>query len=335
MQHEFGVKINNWPLVDMILHSLRFAQPSIGLKKEVHGFLIGRNIEKGIVVEEAVPMRHGTETSVQFTDEDYVSAAEIGESAARKGQYIVGWYHSHPGLSVFMSSMDVETHLGYQGPNPKCIAIVIDPLKISPDIRQWIGFFKLDDPKKGINAKSVDVEVELPAHLTTIAYTLSRISEKYAHGQPLIIEKSEETTYKRHESILHTAGFLQTVKKSIEETFSQVTSKLSLEISESKRASKADSLEIVRQLSAIKSNTQEIAKHLSIIQNTVSRGIEDGNERLMEKILGSEKNINVLMQQNLTMNQLLENINEEVLILLERQEKAPPETKGGNLDERK
>jgi hypothetical protein len=44
-----------------------------------------------------------------------------------RGEYIVGWYHSHPGFGCFLSSIDVETQLGLQRMFPQCVALVVDP----------------------------------------------------------------------------------------------------------------------------------------------------------------------------------------------------------------
>ncbi len=64
--------------------------------------------------------------------------------------YIVGWYHSHPGLNVFMSPIDIETQRTYQAMFPKAIALVIDPVQFSvswkiSDLK--IGVFRIDKNK--------------------------------------------------------------------------------------------------------------------------------------------------------------------------------------------
>ena len=42
------------------------------------------------------------------------------------GKQIVGWYHTHPGLSIFLSSMDIWLHSNFF-PQPWHVALVIDP----------------------------------------------------------------------------------------------------------------------------------------------------------------------------------------------------------------
>jgi len=53
----------------------------------------------------------------------------------------LGWIHTHPTQTCFMSSLDLHTHLGYQIMLPEAIAIVCAPSK-QPS---W-GVFRLTDP---------------------------------------------------------------------------------------------------------------------------------------------------------------------------------------------
>jgi len=40
---------------------------------------------------------------------------------------IVGWYHSHPGLGLFLSQTDVGTHMGFYQFSPYAVSLVADP----------------------------------------------------------------------------------------------------------------------------------------------------------------------------------------------------------------
>ena len=50
----------------------------------------------------------------------------------------VGWYHSHPGFGVFLSSTDLHTpHTGFKdGP---FVAVVLDPVRKETGVFSWIG----------------------------------------------------------------------------------------------------------------------------------------------------------------------------------------------------
>jgi len=47
----------------------------------------------------------------------------------RPDLYIIGWYHSHPGFDLFLSTIDIETQKRYQMMFPKAIAMVVDPME--------------------------------------------------------------------------------------------------------------------------------------------------------------------------------------------------------------
>lgn len=67
----------------------------------------------------------GSPVSVKFTPE---GLAEVARSLAgiRYDYVVVGWYHSHPGMGVFMSDVDVRTQrAGF--PHPHQVALVVDP----------------------------------------------------------------------------------------------------------------------------------------------------------------------------------------------------------------
>ncbi|MFQ6087894.1 MAG: Mov34/MPN/PAD-1 family protein [Candidatus Methanofastidiosia archaeon] len=110
----------------MIDHANRFAPERL----EVLGFLIGERFSyegrEYTLVEDVVTGKlETTAFSVRFERE----FSELFErlSELREDYMIVGWYHSHPGLTCFLSSTDVETQRTLF-PKPYHYAIVIDPV---------------------------------------------------------------------------------------------------------------------------------------------------------------------------------------------------------------
>ena len=99
----------------IVLHATRFANTKVPMDvwKEVYGFLIGTVEDTRVLVKKAVPMAHGSSVEVEFTDEHYIKSAQIDSWAAERNMFIVGWYHSHPGLGLFLSSTDIQNQLGY------------------------------------------------------------------------------------------------------------------------------------------------------------------------------------------------------------------------------
>ncbi len=91
----------------------------------IHGFLFSEQIEKSPIFTQVIDGAVG-EMSIK-KDKEY------------PGSIIAGWWHSHPNLGVFLSSVDIKTMEMF---NKAChVALVVDP------IRGERAFFKIDDEK--------------------------------------------------------------------------------------------------------------------------------------------------------------------------------------------
>ncbi|MHA1145580.1 MAG: Mov34/MPN/PAD-1 family protein [Candidatus Helarchaeota archaeon] len=136
---------------NMMLHMLYYANSGIPESKwvETAGWLIGRIEGDDVFCVDAVPIMSGSSSEFAFKDEHYIKAAQIDDAlyAEGKGEFIVGWYHSHPGLNLFLSHTDIINHLGFQSANPKAIALVFDHTKYD-ERRKNYGFdiYRLNDP---------------------------------------------------------------------------------------------------------------------------------------------------------------------------------------------
>jgi len=103
------------------------------LHNEVGGALVGKwrvdeaRGEKFVVVEGALPApytRHGS-SFVTFTQDSLVALHEQLEQR-HPGKQMVGWYHTHPGLGLFLSGYDAWLHEHFF-PELWQVALVIDP----------------------------------------------------------------------------------------------------------------------------------------------------------------------------------------------------------------
>ena len=94
---------------------------------EVAGLMIGKEGGGVIEVWDAVTGPQVGTAGFVHLDELFMAKVADALHSANIGLYIVGWYHSHPGLNVFMSAVDVRTQLAYQSIYPKSVALVIDP----------------------------------------------------------------------------------------------------------------------------------------------------------------------------------------------------------------
>ncbi|KAG8636540.1 AMSH-like ubiquitin thioesterase 3 isoform X3 [Manihot esculenta] len=84
-----------------------------------------------------VPKQESTSDSCQTLNEE-----EIFEVQDSLSLFPLGWIHTHPSQTCFMSSVDLHTHYSYQIMLPEAIAIVMAPTDaLSPH-----GIFHLSDP---------------------------------------------------------------------------------------------------------------------------------------------------------------------------------------------
>lgn len=111
--------------------------------REIGGVLLGEfyRDENGSFVEitDHIEARtaKSTDVSLTFTHETW---EQISQEQSRRGgeARIVGWYHSHPGLGVFMSREDEFIHTSFFA-DPWNVALVVDPV-----YHNW-GCFKWND----------------------------------------------------------------------------------------------------------------------------------------------------------------------------------------------
>ncbi len=114
----------------IILYASRYANKSIPKEdwKEIYGMLIGYTDEELVYVERAEALTFGHATDVQLDERHYAFIEEIENKLYKENnnRFIVGWFHSHPGLNLFFSYIDLINHLGFQGKNPDAIGLVFD-----------------------------------------------------------------------------------------------------------------------------------------------------------------------------------------------------------------
>lgn len=119
-----------------------------GYPIEIAGHYVGwplLDVETGLpitYIEQSLEaITTGTPTHVTIHPESLIAVDAL---CKRTGTLLVGYYHSHPGLSVFQSGTDTSYYGDYFR-EPYQIAIVVDPTRTSKDKLdprgEWIGFF--------------------------------------------------------------------------------------------------------------------------------------------------------------------------------------------------
>ncbi|XP_031260740.1 AMSH-like ubiquitin thioesterase 2 isoform X3 [Pistacia vera] len=108
--------------------------------------VLGAFLENGTfyVTTLIIPKQDSTSNSCQAVNEEEVFAIQNERSL-----FPVGWIHTHPSQSCFMSSIDLHTHYSYQVMVPEAFAIVVAPTDSSRSATvtlQSSGIFRLTDP---------------------------------------------------------------------------------------------------------------------------------------------------------------------------------------------
>jgi proteasome lid subunit RPN8/RPN11 len=121
---------------DMEAHALSNTRVELG------GVMLGhqRIDEQGrpfVVVTDSLRAEHyeATKGSFKFTHETWSQISRQRE-AFRPGLEMVGWYHTHPGWSVFLSGMDLFICNNFFN-RPLDVALVIDPCEQDRGWFQW------------------------------------------------------------------------------------------------------------------------------------------------------------------------------------------------------
>lgn len=104
---------------------LSLALPNTRANLETCGILCGTLISNALFISKLViPDQESTSDTCETINEDKLFDYVDGEDLM-----VLGWIHTHPTQTCFMSSRDLHTHAGYQAMMPESIAIVCAPSK--------------------------------------------------------------------------------------------------------------------------------------------------------------------------------------------------------------
>ncbi|KAK2744001.1 hypothetical protein FQN57_004454 [Myotisia sp. PD_48] len=122
---------------DLRVQFLKIAAPNTNNNLETCGMLCGTLISNALFISKLViPEQESTPDTCEMLNEsamfDYCESEDL---------MVLGWIHTHPTQTCFMSSRDLHTQSGYQVMLPESIAIVCAP-RHTPS---W-GVFRLTDP---------------------------------------------------------------------------------------------------------------------------------------------------------------------------------------------
>jgi len=121
---------------------LRLAYKNTRSNLETCGFLAGTVISNALFVSKLIiPSQKATSDTCEMTDDsqlfDYVDQHDL---------IVMGWIHTHPTQTCFMSSSDLHTHSGYQMMLAETVAVVCAPSQGDTLHGGDWGVFRLTDP---------------------------------------------------------------------------------------------------------------------------------------------------------------------------------------------
>ncbi|KPI87933.1 metallopeptidase putative metallo-peptidase Clan MP Family M67 [Leptomonas seymouri] len=100
---------------------------------EVMGLLIGHFRDRELILTDSFSLPvAASEVECSMTETSQIYMADYLEYHRRLGKAepgCVGWYHTHPGYSCFLSGIDVTTQQGSQRMQDPWVALVIDPVE--------------------------------------------------------------------------------------------------------------------------------------------------------------------------------------------------------------
>ena len=182
----------------IIGYAMRYASDDMDENdwREVYGILIG-SIEGGktVVIKDAIPMVVGDRAGVTYENKEYVDMAQIDESvyersiSDEKNDFIIGWWHTHPGFPFRFSDIDHQTQLGYQIPNPYAIGLIFNHCKVkSKDFYLGLAALRLLDPQRGTWSPVGYIELKIDKEHEEILSKGFKVFEDIKKNMPRILK---------------------------------------------------------------------------------------------------------------------------------------------------
>jgi COP9 signalosome complex subunit 5 len=159
LAHYKHVRISAVALLKMVMHAHTGTVGRGANPVEIMGMMLGKVVGDTMVVMDAFALPvEGESVFVTATQQCYeymIQEKTSGEQAGRLENF-VGWYHSHPGLGVFLSATDILCHRGLTEP---FLAVVIDPVKTGASGTVEIGAYRTYPEHKVPSVPDPDIYV--------------------------------------------------------------------------------------------------------------------------------------------------------------------------------
>jgi proteasome lid subunit RPN8/RPN11 len=209
----------------MVGYALRYANKDMEQNewREVYGVLIGNNEEnKRVMIKDSIPIMAGSDIGFELEPIHYVDVSDINTNIfqqsieSNSNDFIVGWWHSHPGFGHFFSEIDIMNQIGYQVPNPFAVGLVFDHCEKNETFL-GVKAMRLMEPDKGMETSYDFVELR---------YYLEQAKEE-------IFDKVNKLTIKINENMPKVLKELEHVENVlVQKTLPQLQKKFSLLLDE-------------------------------------------------------------------------------------------------------
>ena len=181
---------------NIITHVLRFGNEALDNSVEVVGICIGKIApnEKDTILVNAIPITHGKEISLGFSNEDYATFEKIEERFKSQGLSIVGWYNSHPGWGLFFSDMAIKNQRHFQTEqSPNSFSTVFDHTLMGKEGNLGFEIYSLDNYEDLTSKEyhTVKFELELPKTLEYFKW-VQKFVEDTQKKVPVLIKEFNE-----------------------------------------------------------------------------------------------------------------------------------------------
>jgi len=151
--------------------------------EEVMGLYIGSMEGEVAKVQSLIPIRRTTKEKdrVEIDPADLVEASQKAEVM---GQRVVGWYHSHPHITVHPSHIDLATQFSYQSLDSDFFGLIFSVFnydnKLGQDTREVIAF-RTERTDAGNTCQYLQIQTTTPneegeASKLDVASAVSKIS---------------------------------------------------------------------------------------------------------------------------------------------------------------
>lgn len=236
-------------------------------KEEVMGLLMGELLENKVVhICSAFAMRRSDKQPdrVEISPEQLSAAAIEAEQLAaelKRPIQVLGWYHSHPHITVWPSHVDVSTQASYQLLDPNFVGLIFSCFNDTDKKKSRMQFICFQSVTR---ADSSLEHIELPIHIVpTPQATLSPCCVSALTHLPEILLEEEMESYAASQehctdllSAVHNTGvYMQSLSHILQVMAAPLIQVLEEEIQRNK--DKLDKLKRMhQQLSAIVSDSE-------------------------------------------------------------------------------